>query len=195
MIQTDEQLIAEYLSGNEKIFEQIVERYLKRLYNFVFQLTRDKEAAEDITQDVFVKVWKNISSFDGEKKFSTWIFAIAKNTAYDFLKKKKSLPFSMFENADGNILEYIEDETILHSQELLQKMDNAKAAEELLTSLPVHTRTILLLHYTQGFSLMEIAEIFGSPSNTIKSQYRRAILHLRKSIPFKKSAPESSSVA
>jgi RNA polymerase sigma-70 factor, ECF subfamily len=183
MIKTDEQLASEYLAGNEAVFEQLVERYLKWLYNFVFQLTRDKAAAEDIMQDVFVKVWKNLSSFDTEKKFSTWIFAIAKNTAYDFLKKKKSIPFSTFENEDGeSILEYIEDETILHSHELLQKMDNTKDVQELLASLPVETRTILLLHYNNGFSLVEIAEILGHPSNTVKSRYRRAIMQLREQL-------------
>lgn len=195
MKKTDEQLIEEYLAGSEAVFEQIVERYLKRLYNFVFQLTRDGAAAEDIVQDVFVKVWKNISSFNAEKKFSTWIFAIAKNVAYDFFKKKKAIPFSVFENEDGNILEYIEDETILHSRELLQKIDNAKEAQDLLASLPIQTRTILLLHHVQGFSLAEIAEILGHRTNTIKSQYRRTILHLRKNLSFRKSAPESSSAA
>jgi RNA polymerase sigma-70 factor, ECF subfamily len=196
MKKTDEQLVSEYLAGNEAAFKQLVERYLKWLYNFVFQLTQDKAAAEDIVQDVFVKVWKNISSFDSEKKFSTWIFAIAKNTAYDFLKKKKSIPFSRFENDDGeSILEYIEDETILHSHELFQNMDNAKAVQDLLASLPIETRTILLLHYNNGFSLAEIAEILGSRSNTVKSKYRRAILQLRKNMFFKKTAPKSSSVA
>lgn len=195
MKHTDEQLIEEYLSGNKADFERIVNRYLKRIFNFVLQLTRDKYAAEDIAQDVFVKVWKNISSFDSKKKFSTWLFAIAKNTTYDFLKKKKTLPFSMFETDDGNILEYIEDETILHSQELLKNIDNAKVVKKLLSELPVQTQTILLLHHTQGFSLEEIAEILGSSPNTLKSRYRRTILHLRKIFLSKKSAPESSPVA
>lgn len=190
MKNSDEQLVLQFLAGEEKAFNALVEKYLKPLYNFIFQLVRDKEAANDIIQDVFVKVWKNLSSYDSQKKFSTWIFAIAKNTAFDFLKKKKDIPFSAFENVDeGSILEYIEDKTILHSNELLQKMDNAKVAEEMLAALPVQTRTILLLHHVQGFSLTEIAEIFGQSSNTLKSQYRRAIIFLREQISFKKVVP------
>jgi RNA polymerase sigma-70 factor (ECF subfamily) len=177
---TDEQLVQEFLGGNEDSLEKLVEKYLKPIYNFTYQLTRDNGASQDITQDVFVKVWKNINSFDETKKFSTWLYAIAKNTTYDFLKKKKTIPFSAFENVDGfNILENIEDETILHSNALLQRIDNIKDAEEFLDTLSPQLKTILLLHHQQGFSLVEIAEIMGNPTNTIKSKYRRAILSLR----------------
>jgi RNA polymerase sigma-70 factor (ECF subfamily) len=144
-----------------------------------------------------VKVWKNIAKYNETKKFSTWIFAIAKNTAYDFLKKKKTLPFASFENEEGvNVLENIEDQTMLHSQALLQKMDNVKDAEEYLNSLSPQLKTILLLHYKQGFSLVEIAEILGAPTNTIKSKYRRAMLSLRNVYSSKSAnnedAPETS---
>ena len=98
---SDEQLVQQFLAGDEKAFEKLVEKYLKPLYNFIFQLVRDKDTANDITQDVFVKIWKSISSYDSQKKFSTWIFAIAKNTAFDFLKKKKTIPFAAFGNESG----------------------------------------------------------------------------------------------
>lgn len=193
---TDEKLVQNFTKGDEKALETLIERYLKPVYGFVFQLTRDNSASEDITQEVFVKVWKNISAFDETKKLSTWIFAIAKNTAYDFLKKKKTLPFACFENEDGiNVLENIEDQTVLHSQALLQKMDNAKEAEEYLNSLSPQLKTILLLHHQQGFSLVEIAEILGSSSNTVKSKYRRSLIFLRSMNYSKnvknKNAPET----
>lgn len=186
----DEQLVAQFISGDETAFEQLVDRYLKPLFNFTLQLVGDANVAEDIVQEVFVKVWKNIAKYDADKKFSTWIFAIAKNTAYDFLKKKKSIPFAAFEKEDGsNLLEYVEDETILHSHALLQKMDNAKNAQEFLNSLSPQNKTILLLHHTHGFALAEIAQIMGHSPNTIKSKYRRAILSLRNQ--FSSKAPES----
>ncbi len=178
----DKQLIQNFLAGDEAAFEQLVDRYLKPLFNFVFHLTRDKNMAEDIVQEVFVKIWKNISKFDRSKKFSTWIFAIAKNASFDWLKKKKAIPFVAFENEQGNILEYIEDENALHSNALLQSMDNIKDAENYLNSLSPQLKTILLLHHQQGFSLIEIAEIFGLPTNTIKSKYRRAVLFLRQQL-------------
>jgi RNA polymerase sigma-70 factor (ECF subfamily) len=194
MSQTDKQLVGRYLAGEEAAFEVIVDRYLKPLYNFAFQMVGDAHAAEDITQEVFVKVWKHISSFDHSKKFSTWIYAIAKNAAYDYLKKKKSIPFSAFENEDGNnVLDSLEDESILHSHTLLQKMDDAKSAQEFLDSLSPQLKTIFLLLHKEGFSLVEVADIMGTPTNTIKSKYRRALMSLRNLYSSKgvsnKSAP------
>ena len=177
---SDEMLVKNYLENDQKALEVLVYRYLRPLYNFVLQLVGDGQVAQDLVQEVFVKVWKHAKSFDQKKKFSTWIYAIAKNATIDYLKKKKALPFSAFENENGfNILENIEDQTILHSNALLQKMDNAKEVEEYLNSLSPQLKTILLLHHQQGFSLIEIAEIMKTPANTIKSKYHRALIFLR----------------
>ncbi len=197
---SDEKLVQNFRGGDEMALEKLIERYLKPLYGFVFQLVRDEQSAQDIVQEVFVKMWKHLSSFDQNKKFSTWIYAIAKNTACDWLKKKKALPFSVFEIADGsNLLEFIEDQNPLNSVELWQKMDNSQDAQQFLDTLSPEHKTILLLHFQQGFSLAEIAEILGAPSNTIKSQFRRTILFL-KNLSFSKSlnsknAPKPSSVS
>ncbi len=191
----DEQLIEQYIQGDEDAFQRLVEKYLKPLYNFVYRMIQNRESSEDIVQEVFVKVWKKIASFDRQKKFSTWIFAIAKNATYDFLKKKKAVSFSTFENLEGeNILNFIEDEEILYSQEFWKKMDEKKDVQAALNSLTVQARTILLLRCVQGFSLFEIAEIMSQSPNTIKSKYRRAVLWLRKNWPLqnspKKNAPK-----
>lgn len=196
MRKTDEKLVGDFIAGEEKALEALVDRYLKPLYGFVFQFVKDESAAQDIVQEAFVKMWGSINSFDCEKKFSTWIFAIAKNTAFDHLKKKKTVSFSAFENWEGeNILECIEDEKILHSWALLEKMDNEKDVQEFLDALSPQLRTILFLHHTQGFSLSEIAEILGEPQNTTKSKYRRAIISLREKFSSRNSAikiaPES----
>lgn len=189
----DEKLVTKFLAGDDKSFEIITERYLKYIYNFIYQIVRDENISQDLTQDVFVKVWKNIRNFDSSKKFSTWIFAIAKNTAFDYLKKsicrvgmKKTLSFSFFENENGtNLLEYIEDENSLYSIDFWQRLDDQKLVEEFLTSIPPELRTILILHHYQQFSLNEVAEIMGCQYNTIKSKYRRVILFLRQKISSK----------
>ena len=194
---SDEKLVANFCGGDEKALEKLIDRYLKPLYNFTFQLVRDENVAQDLVQEVFVKAWKHLDSFDQKRKFSTWLYAIAKNAAYDNLKKKKALPFSTFEKADGsNFLEIIEDQTILNSTELWQQMDNAQDAQQFLDVLSPEMKTIFLLHFQQGFSLVEIAEILGAPSNTVKSQFRRAIIFL-KNAPFSNNinAPKPFSVS
>ena len=97
----DKTIIYEYLNGDEKSLEILIQRYLKPIYSFVYRNVGDQAFAEDITQEVFVKVWKNIKKFDQKRDFKPWIFQIAKNASIDYLRKKKSIPFSRFENERG----------------------------------------------------------------------------------------------
>lgn len=179
MTETDEQLVADSLSGDEAAFVALLDRYLKPLYGFVFQLVRDEAVAEDVVQETFIKAWKHLGRFDQGKSFKTWIFAIAKNTAYDALKKKKTLPFSLFRNEAGeNVLENIPDGAP-SPETILDRATTALELEEKLATLSLPYQTLLRLHYQQGFSLHEVAEIFGDPYNTIKSRHKRALARLR----------------
>ena len=175
----DKQLIQEFLNGSDEAFEQLVGRYLKPIYNFLYQFTKDRDSLDDLTQETFIKVWRNIKKFDQSKIFRVWIYAIAKNTAYDFLKKKKTLPFSLFEDEEGNNrLEKISEEKpwpdeILHRADLAQELNNK------LDKLPDSYRIILLMRYKDDLSLQEISEILKVSYNTIKSQHNRALLKLK----------------
>ncbi|EKE25203.1 MAG: hypothetical protein ACD_5C00253G0006 [uncultured bacterium] len=185
---TDEELIEEYIKGDQKSLDFLIDKYLNHLYNFVFQLVRDQAASEDIVQETFFKAWKNINKFDKNKKFSTWLFAIAKNNSIDWLKKKREIPFNSFENEEGeSYLENVEDENVLYSERLLSKIDSANTAKELLENVSPELRAILLLHHKNGFSLAEIAKIMGKSNNTLKSKYLRAIRDLRQKF-FNKNA-------
>lgn len=176
----DRKLIAEFLDGSDGSFELLVGRYLKPVYNFLHRFTQDKDVLDDLTQETFIKVWKNIKKFDPEKNFKTWLFTIAKNTAYDFLKKKKTLPFSSFLDGDGgNKLENItEDGPRL--EEILISNDSARELERKLQEIPADYRILLLMRYKDDFSLQEIAEILGLPYNTVKSRHARALASLKK---------------
>jgi RNA polymerase sigma-70 factor (ECF subfamily) len=176
----DSRLVENFLGGNEEAFSQLVKKHLKPVYNFLYYFTRNQAELDDLTQIVFIKVWKNLQKFDRKKKFKTWIFAIAKNTAYDYFKKKKTIPFANFLDEEGsNKLENISDESIL-PDEILNRKDIAKELEKKLAEIPEHYRIILTLHYKEDFSLFEIAEILGKPYNTIKSQHIRALASLKR---------------
>lgn len=181
--ETDEEIISSYLYGDEAAFKKLVDRYTAPLYNFVARLG-SRADAPDVLQEVFLKAWKNISSFDGGKaSFKTWIFTIAKNTATDFLRKKKSLLFSdmkISEEEDMNsFAENIPAEELLPPQ-ALQKLEDAQFLNNLLQNLRPEYREILSLHYQEEMTFEEIGEILHKPQNTVKSQHRRAILELRK---------------
>jgi RNA polymerase sigma-70 factor, ECF subfamily len=176
----DEKLVDDYLQGNDVAFEKLLERYLKPIYNFLFRLTNDQAAAEDLSQDTFLRAWKNLRRFDPDKKFKTWLFVIAKNAAFDWMKKKKSLPFSHFADEEGNnALENFSEKKPL-PDEILARKDLAQELEEKLAGIPEYYRAILLMHYKEDFSLQEISEILGESYNTVKSRHRRALIELRK---------------
>lgn len=176
----DNELVEKYLAGDDEALKTLVCRYLKPVYNFLYQLVSEKTALDDITQVTFIKAWKNLNHFDPNKNFKVWLFTIAKNSAYDYLRKKKTIPFSRFLDGEGNnVLENICADEIL-PDEILEREDFARDLGEKLKKIPDHYRIILLMRYKDDFSLQEIAEILEKPYNTIKSQHGRALASLKK---------------
>ncbi|HBM46217.1 MAG: RNA polymerase, sigma-24 subunit, ECF subfamily [Parcubacteria group bacterium GW2011_GWF2_38_76] len=178
---TDKDLISKYLEGDESALELLIGRYLKPIYSFAYRLVGNSQDAEDISQEVFLKVWKNLKKYNDTKSFKTWIFTITKNTAYDFLRKKKEIVFSDFENDDGE--NNLEDSPV--SLEILPELalikgEDVAILEEAIKKLPPDYRTVLFLKETGELTFEEIGEIINKPMNTVKSHYRRAILSLRK---------------
>lgn len=175
----DKELIEIFFTGDDSAFEQLVKKYLKPVYNFLFQLTGNSSSLDDLTQITFIKAWKNLKKFDRDKNFKTWLFTIAKNTAYDHFKKKKTIPFSFFENEDGySKLEEISEDKI-SPDEILMRADSAKTLEKAIKKIPANYRIILTMRYKDDFSLQEISEILNKPYNTVKSQHQRGLKILK----------------
>lgn len=178
---TDKQLIHNYFAGNEKSLEILIKHYLKFIHNFAYRYTGNSQDAEDIAQEVFIKVWKNLKKFDKNKKFKTWIFSIAKNACIDCLKKKKAMPFSKFANEQG---ENLFAETLMDPAPLPNEIfEQASIAEMLNTAmhqLAPKYRMVLFLRYNDHFKFREIAETLSEPLNTIKSRHRRALIFTKK---------------
>lgn len=176
----DSILIKNYLDGDEKSLEILVKKYLKPIYSFSYKNVGNENDAEDITQEVFLKVWKNIKKFDQDKAFKPWLFQIAKNTSIDFLRKRKTIPFSRFENEKGqNVL----TETIeAKSPNLLEILNNKRVLAAAMQGIDQKGQQIINLRHSYGMSFKEIAETFSESINTVKSRYRRTIASLRENI-------------
>jgi len=179
--QTDEKIIASYKNGEEEDFKKLIDRYTSPLFNFAARLT-NKDEAEDIVQEVFIKAWKNINRFDENKaSFKTWIFTIAKNTITDFLRKNKGVLFSDIGGDDeaDSFAENIPDESLLPDA-ALEKLEDATFLNKILEKLNGAYREILVLHYQEEMTFDEIGKVLGKPLNTVKSAHRRAIIEMRK---------------
>ena len=167
---SDNEIVRKYLKGDEEALEVLIKRYLKPIYSFVYKNIGDSEAAEDIAQETFVKMWKNLKKFDKQKKFSAWLFTIAKNASVDFLRRKKTAPLSLVEEslADKNdFTKAIEQKNII---------DNFRSV---IKKLSPNYQAVILLKEERGLTFREIARLLGEPLNTVKSKYRRALVAFR----------------
>ena len=180
MEKTDSQIISDYLSGDEGALSEIIGRYLKPIFNFIYRLVGTPQDAQDITQETFIKAWRNLNKYNRQESFKAWIFTIAHNTAIDWLRKKKSLVFSDFENEKGkNFLEENIADTSLLPDELIIKKVDERLIDGILNKLPPTYKEVVVLHYMNELTFEEIGRVLKKPLNTVKSQHRRALLILK----------------
>lgn len=173
---SDLQLVENYLAGDEEFLKLLIERYTNSIFAFVCRYVKDEDIAEDVVQDVFIKMWKHLDSFDRTKNFKVWLYSIAKNTALDFLKKRRLLSFSAI--SEDEVFD-VKDLSPLPN-EILRKADEGKILKAALEKLPSLYREILLLYYKDDFNFREIAEVTRKPINTVKSIHFRAMKMLKK---------------
>jgi RNA polymerase sigma-70 factor (ECF subfamily) len=177
---TDEQLVIAFREGDGQALEQLIQRYLKPVYSFLHRLSGNAQDADDISQEVFVKVWKNLGKYNVERPFRPWLFRIAKNAATDFFRKKKLVPFTDFDQEEGTnpVTDSLADLGPL-PDELLASQQAGEKLMDCLQGLPLIYREVLLLRNNDHYSFLEIAEILNQPLNTVKSRHRRGLIMLR----------------
>ncbi len=182
MERSDEELITEYLKGNQGAFKALLDRYTPLLYNFSVRFVGISVAA-DIVQEVFIKVWRNLKHFDISKAhFKTWVFTITRNTITDYLRKKKSIVFSDMETPDGDsLIDTVPDKADLPDA-VLEKLQDVQYLNTLLQGLPAHYQEVLVLYYQEEMTFAEIGKALSKPLNTVKSHHRRALEQLRKMV-------------
>lgn len=177
---TDEQLILRAQKGDTDALNFLFSRYLKMVYNFSFRYVSSVTDAEDITQETFVKVWRNIKSFKQGYSFKSWLYTITKHSCLDFLKEKSALPFSAFDTVDGNmILDTVADQ----GKQIEDRIDQNMLANTLssaIAKLSPKAAQAIELHYRNELNFREISEHTGDSLHTIKSRYRRALIELKK---------------
>lgn len=186
---SDEQLVAEYLSGKETALAVLIQRHTKSVLYFVARFCGFGSEAEDVTQEVFIKVWKNLKKFDKTKKFKTWLYRIARNTAIDHLRTKKQLvDLNKFSEDEEDGWGELPDFTpsAFDSLVVREQVDKVQAA---IAELPEIYRTVLDLYFREELSLAEIAEVLDEPVDTIKSRHRRGVVKLKEQVSIDQIAP------
>jgi len=190
MQKTDAEIIQATIDGDAGAFSTLVERYSRDVYGFAFFMARNESDAEDIAQETFVKVWKNLTKFKPEQKFKSWLLAITRNTTIDYIRKRRHVIFSDFDDEEGSnaLIETLADEEKL-ADEVASLAESAGQTAKAVKKLPLIYRTVIALRYDNGLSFEEISKILEKPVNTVKSQHRRALISLRKAMT-EDSAPK-----
>ncbi|MFH0779515.1 MAG: RNA polymerase sigma factor [Parcubacteria group bacterium] len=160
-------------SENMKFFEKMVFQYEKAIFSHILGLVRQKETAEDLTQEVFIKFYKNLNKIDPDKSFKSWLYRIATNTVYDYWRRRREKRELLIIDGEENSFETIEEEDAYLL--IANKNDLARALEKIK---PIH-KTIILMHYYQEFSYEEIATALEIPINTVKTHLHRAKKELK----------------
>jgi RNA polymerase sigma-70 factor, ECF subfamily len=174
----DGDVVAAFLGGEERAFQELVSRYQTRLLNFIYRTIGDREKAEDLVQEVFIRVYRHIGRFDRSKKFSTWIYTIASNLAKNELRNRSRNPLVLFQTIKKNWQEddrplQFED-TTSRPDDLYRKRHLRELVEESVNQLPAHHREVFVLRELEGKSYEEIAEITDCNLGTVKSRLNRA---------------------
>ena len=174
----DGQVVARHLVGDPQAFGSLVDRYQTRLLNFINRTIGDRERAEDLVQEVFIRVFRHIQRFDQTKKFSTWIYTIASNLAKNELRNRSRNPLVLFQTikknweSDHRPLQF--EDTTARPDDLFRKRFLKDAVDQCVAQLPEHHRDVFVLRELEGKSYQEIAEITGCNLGTVKSRLNRA---------------------
>jgi RNA polymerase sigma-70 factor (ECF subfamily) len=181
----DDQLLIEKLKqGDQGAFSEIVETRKGMVYNTVLGLLQNPEDAEDVTQEVFIKVFESVRQFKGESAFSTWLYRIAVTTALEFLRKKKrkkrfAFITSLFGEGDTPVTD---PPDFVHPGVLLDRRENARVLFKAIQKLPENQRIAFSLHKVEGLSYQEVADVMETTVSAVESLIHRARQNLRKSL-------------
>jgi len=174
----DAAVVSAFLGGEERAFEELVERYQTRLLNFIYRTIGDREKAEDLVQEVFIRVYRHLHRFDPAKKFSTWIYTIASNLAKNELRNRSRNPLVLFQTMkntwedEDRPLQF--EDALSRPDDLYRKRHLRELVEEATARLPEHHRQVFVLRELEGKSYEEIAEITNCNLGTVKSRLNRA---------------------
>jgi RNA polymerase sigma factor (sigma-70 family) len=178
---SDEALIRAFLSGTVPAYEELVRRYSRPIFNFVYRMTGNYEDANDLAQDVFVQIYRSLPSARTDMPFKPWLYVIARNKCLDFIKRKRPLLFTDVEGDDENgegIAARVQDTDPL-PDELAERHDLQRVLQEAIAELPPKYRQVVVMRYASELSFDEISTALGLPENTVKTHFHRAKAMLR----------------
>lgn len=174
---TDPELAASALAGSEGAFRELVRRFERPIYSLIVRMVQDPSLAEDLAQEVFVKAYRRLDSYDPERKLSSWLFKIAHNTTIDHLRRGalETVPLEAEKDDErAGWASVLPDESVESPAAGAERKDLGRALEKAIATLRPEYREAVLMFYSEGASYQEICEVTGLPMGTVKTNLHRA---------------------
>lgn len=185
---SDQEIVALARDGLEAGYRELVRRYQRPVFSLIYRMVRDRELAEDLAQETFIKVLNAVDSYRPEYKFSSWIFKIANNAAIDHLRRRELDTLSLDGSPHAETADAIEATALQVGDnqesplEAVESIELGKAIEAAIGRLRPEYRSCILLRHVEGRPYEEIAEILGLPLGTVKTYIHRARNELRQAL-------------
>ncbi len=182
---TDQEVVRHAVAGREAAYRELIRRYQRPVFSLLYRMVRDRELAEDLAQETFVKVLNAVESYRPEFKFSSWIFKIANNTAIDHLRRRNLDTLSLDGSPHAESADAVEATTLQISDgaesalEEVTARELGKQIEVAIAQLRPEYRACILLRHVEGRPYEEIAEMLDLPLGTVKTYIHRARNELR----------------
>ena len=191
---SDHELVTRAQQGSEKAYRELLVRYERPVFSIIYRMIRDREQAEDLAQETFVRVFNHIDRYDPRYKFSSWIFKIATNLTIDHIRRKELNTVSIDGSRNATTAEQIEATSITiaspdeNPEELLEAKELGEEIEEAIGKLRPEYRAAILLRHVDGREYQEIAEILSLPLGTVKTYIHRGRNELREQLQHLREA-------
>jgi len=184
----DEQVLVDRISrGDNTAFQEFVERYKKKIYYVAYDITGDHDDAEDVSQEVFIKVLRSLKTFRRNAKISSWLYQISVNASIDLLRKKSSKPEKLMDDIERVDIQENLPVSSTHAQNPEQSAEDfiiQNHISEALQKVSPKERSVFVMRHYNELKIREIAEILSVSPGTVKALFYRATRKLRKELSF-----------
>lgn len=176
----EKELVTKVKNGDTDAFERIIKLYEKKICSVIYYMVKNENVVEDIAQEVFIKLYKNISKFNEQSSLYTWIYRITVNACYDQIKKERKITYinNHIETEDGEQEIEIEDEK-QNVSDIIEKRMEKEMLIRAIKMLPDEARALIVLRDIRGFTYWEIADMLKLKLGTVKSKISRARSQLK----------------
>ena len=192
-MKTDAELVASARQGSQDAYRELVKRFERPVYSLVVRMVQDSATAEDLAQEVFVKAFRRLDTYDPQWKFSSWLFKIAHNTTIDHLRRNapETVTLEAEDDDRGGLSAVLADTSVENPQARAERRDLARSLERAISRLRPEYRQAVLMFYAHGASYQDICEVTGLPLGTVKTNLHRARKELAEAMTSLGWGPET----